>query len=106
MITKAHKNPYQLYFDDLGSIVEKIVDERPSLGDFEKFEDLLKLGGISGRTIQGLYTRCGFSSWEDFLDAKYGLCDLDTNINVGCVEEKIRGALSSLRIVFSKKLYG
>lgn len=101
----ARHNPYKLYFDDLSAIVEKIVDERPVLSDFDELERLLKMGGISDVTIRGLYKRCGFNSWEDFLNTKYGVCSVDEEINVGCVESKLRGALSSLRIVFSKKLY-
>lgn len=106
MDTVQAKNPYILYFNDLSSIVEKIVDERPVLSDFNELERLLKMGGLSGVTIQGLYQRCGFNSWSEYLNTKYGVCGIDEEINVGCVEDKIRGALSSLRIVFSKKLYG
>lgn len=105
-IQKTDINKYQLFFDDLSAIVEKIVNERPRINDLTELERLLKMGGISETTIQGIYKRCGFSSWQNFLDTKYGVSDIDGDINVACVENKIRGALSSLRIVFSKKLYG
>jgi hypothetical protein len=104
-VQESKINPYQLYFNDLSAIVEKIVDERPKINDFEELRRLLKLGGLSDVTIEGIYRRCGFDSWQHFLDTKYGVCGVDQDISVGCVEEKIRGALSSLRIVFSKKLY-
>lgn len=103
---KEVENPYKLYFNDLSSIIEKIVDERPILSDFDDLHRLLKMGGLSDVTIKGLHQRCGFNSWSEFLNTKYGVCGIDEEINVGCVEDKIRGALSSLRIVFSKKLYG
>ncbi len=104
-VQEVKKNPVKLYFNDLSSIVEKIINERPSRSDFDELRRLLNMGGLSDPTIEGIYKRCGFNSWDHFLDTKYGVCGIEEEISVGCVEEKIKGALSSLRIVFSKKLY-
>ena len=106
MMALETKQPIKLYFDDLTNTVEKILNKRPESSDFDKLEELLEVGGLSKDTIKGIYKRCGFESLDDYLNRKFGLCSDEEEISVNCVEQKIKGALSSLGIVFSKKLYG
>lgn len=96
-------NPYNRYFMELESVIDKILTDRPDIDDFEKLDELLKMGGLSERTIRSLYRNCGFNSWSDFYDAKRGICSAEEHLKVDCVEDKLIGTLSSLKFVFKDK---
>jgi len=78
--------------------------DKPDDATFKRLEHLLSLANIKNRTIKSLYYNCGFNSWNDFYDAKKGRCTPEELIMVDCVEDKLKGALSSLKFVFKDKL--
>ena len=51
-------NPYQKYFSELECIVEKVINGRPESSDFDRLVYLLKIGGLSDRTVNSLYKNC------------------------------------------------
>ncbi len=100
----SSNNPYKKYFNELESLVDKILTDRPVDSDFTRLEHLLSLGGLSNSTINSLYHNCGFNSWAEFYDTKRGICSSDKLLMIDCVEDKLRGALSSLKFVFRDKI--
>lgn len=100
----SSNNPYQKYFSELEDLVDKIINGKPESKDFDRLVHLLKLGGLSERTVNSLYKNCNFKSWDDYYDAKRGICSADELLMVDCVEDKLKGALSSMKLVFRNKL--
>ena len=96
--------PVQRYFKKLTDLVDLILYKNPSNEDFVEFERLLRLGGVSDRTIHQIYRNCNFSGWDDYLYKRKGTHTPEERIYVDCVSDKIRGALAGLRITFSKEL--
>jgi len=99
----SSNNPYKKYFNELESLIDKILTDRPMNHDFTRLEHLLRLGGLSNSTIKSLYQNCGFNSWVEFYDTKRGICSSDKLLMIDCVEDKLKGALSSLKFVFRAK---
>jgi hypothetical protein len=104
LIAENRLTPVQKYFSKLTDLVNRLLDGSPTIDDFTEFERLLKLGGVSERTIHQIYKNCHFDSWEDYMYKSKGSHNTDEKIDINCVKDKIRGALAGLRITFSKEL--